>query len=310
MIIVFGSINTDYSVRVADFPDAGQTLLSPSYDVGAGGKGANQSLACARSGVKTALVGKVGDDAMATKILNNLRRNEVMTSGVATSDLLPTGMAFVMTNKNGENQIVVCSGANADVSASQVPDEVLKEGNIVLLQMEIPLQENISLMERAKKHGAKIILNLAPAYQISQKALSLVDYLIVNESEARTIADVVGIGESQDYLLLAKVLAAKSGHTCVITMGDRGAVAYSEDGQGWRVPALEVNEVVDTTGAGDCFCGTFAAAIHAKFALGTALRKASVAAGLSCTKRGAQESYPYIAEIEAMLETFPQAQSC
>ncbi len=309
MIVVFGSINVDYSIRVAEFPAAGQTLLSPSYDTSSGGKGANQSLAAARAGVKTALVGKVGDDAMSTKILNNLRRNEVMTTGVATSDYLPTGMAFVMTNPVGENQIVVCSGANMDVSASQVPDEVLKDGNILLLQMEVPLEENLLLMQRAKERDVKIILNLAPAYQISQKALSLVDYLIVNEGEAREIAKVVGIGDSQDYTLLAKVLAQKSGHTCVITLGAQGAIAFGADGKGWSVPALPV-EVMDTTGAGDCFCGTFAAAIHAKFALGTALRRASVAAGLSCTKKGAQESYPYIAEIESSLETFPQAVSC
>ncbi len=309
MIIVFGSINVDYAARVETLPAPGETVLSPAYDVYAGGKGANQALACARSGVKTALVGKVGDDATATKILNNLRRNEVITSGVGVSDVLPTGMAFVTTEKSGENQIVVCTGANSDVSATQVPDEVLKDGNVLVLQMEVPLEENLTLMRRAREHGVKVVLNLAPAYHISQKALELVDYLIVNESEAHMIAEIVGIGTSSDYLLLAKALAAKSGHTCVVTMGAGGAVACGADGKGWRVPAHPV-EVVDTTGAGDCFCGTFAASIHAKFALGTALRRASVAAGLSCTKHGAQESYPYIADIETALETFPQAVSC
>jgi ribokinase len=309
MIIVFGSINVDYAVRVVRFPAPGQTIHSPSYELYAGGKGANQALACARSGVKTALVGKVGDDAMATKILNNLRRNEVITSGVAVSDVLPTGVAFVTTDSKGENQIVVCAGANGDVSATQIPDEVLKEGNVLVLQMEVPIEENLTLMRRAKEKGVKIVLNLAPAYHISQKALEMVDYLIVNESEAHIIAEIVGIGVSQDYLLLAKALAAKSGHTCVVTLGENGAVACDADGKGWRVPAHPV-EVVDTTGAGDCFCGTFAAAIHSKFALGTALRRANVAAGLSCTKDGAQESYPYIADIEAVLENFPQAVSC
>lgn len=310
MLIVFGSINMDYGVRVENFPQAGQTLLSSSYDIGAGGKGANQSLACARAGVKTALVGMVGDDAMGTKILNNLRRNEVMTSGVGVSDDVPTGMAFVLTNHAGENQIVVCSGANALTSATQVPDEILKDGNVVLMQMEVPLAENLAVMERARAHGAKVVLNLAPAYQISQKALEHVDYLIVNESEAQAIAALVGIGASQDYMVLARVLAAKSGHACIITLEEKGAIAFEADGKGWRVPALKLDEVVDTTGAGDCFCGTFAAAIHAKFALGTALRKASVAAGLSCTKKGAQESFPYLADIEAALEDFPQAIPC
>lgn len=310
MIIVFGSINMDVNMRVKEFPRAGETILSPAYEMSPGGKGANQALACARGGAKTAIVGKVGDDGMGTRILNNLRRNEVMTSGVATSDYLPTGMAFVMTNPQGENQIVVASGANGDVAGHQVPDEILKPGNIVLLQMEIPLQENFALMERAKKLGATVMLNLAPAFHIPQKALELIDYLIVNELEARTIAQVAGINPDQDLMVLAKALSTKSGHNCIITLGGKGAVAMTENGTGWRVPALELKEVVDTTGAGDCFCGTLAAALHNKFALGSAMRRASVAAGLSCTKRGAQDSYPYIAEVEEVLESFPQAQPC
>lgn len=309
MIIVFGSINMDINVRVKDFPRAGETVLSPSYDMTPGGKGANQALACARGGAKTALVGKVGDDGMSHRILNGLRRNEVMTTGVATSDYLPTGMAFVTRDAQGENQIVVASGANGDLMATQVPDEVLKPGNILLLQMEVPLQENFALMERARKLGCTIILNLAPAFHLPQKSLEMVDYLIVNEPEARMIAEATGIPPQQDLMLLARALSAKGNLDCIVTMGPKGSVAMTSKGQGWRVPALELKEVVDTTGAGDCFCGTLAAGLHNKLALGSAMRSASVAASLSCMKKGAQESYPYIADIEEILETFPQAQS-
>lgn len=310
MIIVFGAINMDMQLRVKDFARAGETVLSPSYDMSPGGKGANQALAAARGGVKTALVGKVGDDAMATRILNSLRRSEVMTSGVAVSDYLPTGMAVVETDSSGENRIVVALGANGDVSATQVPDEVLRAGNILLLQMEVPLQENIALMERAKQHGAKVILNLAPAFRMTQKALELVDYLVVNEPEARMIAETIGVPADQDLMLLARALSAKGGLDCIITLGGKGAIAMGENGTGWRVPALPLDEVVDTTGAGDCFCGTLAAAIHGKFALASAMRRAVVAASLSCMKKGAQESYPYSADIDEALETFPQAQAC
>lgn len=310
MIIVFGAINMDMHMRMKDFPKPGETILAPSYDMSPGGKAANQALACARGGVKTALVGKVGDDAMATRILNNLRRNEVMTSGVATSDYLPTGMAIVETNMRGENQIIVALGANGDVSASQVPDEVLKPGNFLLLQMEVPLQESAILMERAKAHGVKVILNLAPAYRLPQKTLELVDYLIVNELEARMMADTIGIPAGQDLMVMAKALSAKGGLDCIITLGEKGAIAMGENGTGWRVPALHLKETADTTGAGDCFCGTLAAALHSKFALASAMRRASVAASLSCMKKGAQESYPYSADIEEILETFPQAIAC
>jgi ribokinase len=310
MIIVFGAINMDMQMRIKDFPRPGETILAPSYDMSPGGKGANQALAAARGGVKTALVGKVGDDAMATRILNSLRRNEVMTSGVATSDYLPTGMAVIQVSAQGENQIIVALGANGDVTADQVPDEVLKPGNVLLLQMEVSLQENITLMERAKKHGVKIILNLAPAFRLPQKALELVDYLVVNELEARMMAEAIGIPSGQDLMMMAKALSAKGGLDCIITLGNKGAIAMGENGTGWRVPAMELKEVIDTTGAGDCFCGTLAAAIHSKFALASAMRRASVAASLSCMKKGAQESYPYAADIEEILETFPQAQAC
>ena len=310
MIIVFGSINMDFSLRLPEFPRPGETLIAPTYDVCPGGKGANQALACARGGVKTALVGKIGDDATGTRILNNLRRNEVMTSGVATSDFLPTGMAFIMTDKRGENQIIVASGANGDVSASQVPDEILKPDNIVLMQMELPMDETMLLLERSKKQGATVVLNLAPAFRLPQKYLEMVDYLVVNEPEVRQIAEVIGINPSQDLMVLAKVLSTKSGQTCIITLGSKGSIAMSATGKGWRVPALALSEVVDTTGAGDCYCGTLAAALHAKLALGSAMRRASVASGLSCMKQGAQDSFPYLADIELALETFPQAEPC
>lgn len=307
MIIVFGSINMDVNMEVAVFPKAGETILSPDYEMGPGGKGANQSLAAARNGVKTAIVGKVGDDGMGNRILTNLRRNEVMTSGVATSDFLPTGMAFVVREKTGENLIIVASGANSDVSSAQVPDEILKPGNILLLQMEIPINESFALLERAKKLGVTTILNLAPAFKITQKAMDLLDYLIVNEHEARVMAEAVNISPDQDLMAIAKALALKGSLNCIITLGKDGAVAATEKGDMWRVPALAV-DVVDTTGAGDCFCGTFAASIHEKLGIADALRRASVAASLSCAKTGAQDSYPYIADVEEALQSFAQAQ--
>lgn len=309
MIIVFGSINMDFNISLGHFPHPGETVLCPLYETSAGGKGANQALAAARSGAKTALVGKIGDDVSGQSILAGLRRNEVMTSGVATSDFSPTGMAVVMKNPKGENQIVVASGANLEVSASQVPDEILRPGNILLMQMEVPELENITLMERAKKLGAMVMLNLAPAVKISQKALNLVDILIVNEVEARMIADVAGIPpEQKDLVAVAKALSKAGDLDCIVTLGADGAVAATKTGETLRVPSLAIENVVDTTGAGDCFCGTLAAGLHARLALGSALRRASVAASLSCTRKGAQDSYPYPDEIDGALETFPQVQ--
>ncbi len=310
MIIVFGSVNMDVNLQVQAFPAPGETILSPTYDMTPGGKGANQALAAVRGGVKTALVGMIGDDGMGTRILNNIRRHEVMTSGVGTSDTLPTGMAFVMRDKKGENQIIVASGANAQVRADQVPDEILKPGNVVLFQMEISQAENLNVMERAKKHGATVILNLAPAIRLSQKTLDVVDYLIVNEIEARQIAGVLSINPDQDLVKIAQALSAQAHLDCIVTLGAQGAVAVTKDGKAWKVPALAIPEVVDTAGAGDCFCGTLAAALHEKKSMPEAMRRAVVAASLSCLKTGTQDSYPYSAEIEDALKTFPPAEAC
>ncbi len=308
MIIVFGSINMDVNTRLRHFPAKGETVLSPSYEISPGGKGANQALACARGGAKTALVGKIGDDAMGTKILNGLRRNEVLTTGVATSDYHPTGLAFVMTDSSGENQIVVAAGANGDVTEGQVPDEVLRPGNVLLVQMEVPMQDVVTLMGRAKKGGAIVLFNFAPAINLPPAALSLGDYLLLNEGEAAVAAQIMGVPAGGDGTMLARALAAKTGVACIMTLGARGVVAAKKDGQVLYVPAMALKDVVDTTGAGDCFCGTLAAALHNKLPLELALRRATIAAGLSCQKRGAQDSYPYISEIDELLEGFPQAQ--
>ena len=310
MIIVFGSINMDMNMRLRRFPEQGETVLSPSYTSTPGGKGANQALAAARIGAKTALVGKVGDDGPGLRILNYLKRNEVMTSGVAKTPDLPTGMAVVMKEKEGKNRIAVASGANAMVSADQAPEDIFHEEHILLTQMEVPLEQNAIVMKSAQTKGAKVVLNLAPALNVPKALFSLIDFLIVNQIEARQLAKKQNIsieGGAQD---LARALAREGNLTCIITLGEEGVVAISPNGSGYCVPAMKLeDEVVDTTGAGDCFCGTFTACLHEKKPLSDALRMATVASGLSCMKEGTTEAYPYLGEVEAMLETFPPAKS-
>lgn len=306
MIIVFGSINMDLNVGMGSFPQPGETIISLDYQTTPGGKGANQSLAAARCGQKTALVGKVGDDGMGLRILNSLRRNEVMTSGVAVADSLPTGLAIVMRDKTGENRIVIAAGANAELKADQVPNEILGPQNVLLIQMETPWQESLELMKRTKEFGAKVIFNAAPVRKFAAEALSYVDYLVVNELEAKQLAEMLGLPVDKDYGHLAKTLAGRAKATCIITLGANGLVCVAPDGAGWKVAALKLEKVVDTAGAGDCFCGTFAAAIHNKSSLPIALKRASVAAGLSCLKPGIQEAYPYSADVEDHLPGIPE----
>lgn len=306
MIVVFGSIYMDLNVKVKNFPEAGESVLTQSYTSTPGGKGANQALAAARTGTKTALVGKVGDDGAGLRILNNLKRHEVMTSGVAKSEEFPTGMAMVMKGKSGKPRTVVALGANALVDAEQAPTDIFRPENVLLVQMELPMEQNALVMKNAKEKGSKVILNLAPSLSIPKPLFSLVDFLIVNQIEARRLGERLGIDVEEGTVKLATKLAKDGNLTCIVTMGPDGVIAVEPNGKGWQLPSMKFDKVVDTTGAGDCFCGTFAACIHEGRPLAVALKMSTVASGLSCLKEGVIESYPYLDDVEEAMEDFAE----
>jgi len=309
MVIVFGSINIDLIMKVSHHPGAGETVLTPTYEWSPGGKGANQAVACSRAGVKTAMVGQVGDDGFGTRMMKILKNSNVWTSGVAHHDTEPTGIAFITIDKKGENQIVVASGANAATNADQVPDDILDSKNVILMQMEIDHAQNWEVVRRAKAKGAKTILNLAPAGAIPRDVLNDLDYLIVNQIEGRQIAEKMKLKIENDAIKMAKTLAKNADLICVMTLGGKGCVAVQPDGTGWRVQALPLGDLaVDTTGAGDTFCGVFAAGIFEKRPLQDALSRASVAASLACKGVGAQTAIPHNEMIEEMLAELPAAE--
>lgn len=309
MIVVFGSLTIDLNVVVPHLPVAGETVLSPTYEWMPGGKGANQAFCAARSGAKVAMVGMVGDDGFGTRVMNNMKKEGILASGVGRSDDKPTGCATIFIDQStGENQIVIAAGANMDTSADQMPEDILGPGNLVMMQMEVRHEENWAVIEKAHKHGATTILNIAPAAPVPKDVLDKLDYLIVNRIEAEQIAAKLGLKIDKDAMKLANVLASKCSLTCVITLGGNGSVAVTPDGKtGWTVPALEIEQVVDTTGAGDAFCGAFAAAIHAGKSLPQAMRNGSVAGSLACRGKGAQASVPFADEIAEHLQRLPDA---
>ena len=212
---------------------------------------------------------------------------------IATSDEA-TGIAVIGVDRAAENQIMVASGANLDSHAGQIDDAELGPGVTALCQNEIRPEATFALLERAKARGARTILNLAPAGDVPGRVLDALDLLVVNQIEAASAA-----GGRGDPAVLARDLAARHGLACVVTLGAEGALAIGPDG-GWRIEALRV-EPVDTTGAGDAFTGVLAAALDQGLGLPEALRRASVAAGLACTRVGAQTSQPSLAAIEAGL---------
>lgn len=302
MIVVFGSINIDMVIQVDALPRPGETVLSDAYSLYPGGKGANTAVAAARAGAPTLLFGQVGRDGFSDQAMALLRQAGVGLGGVAVSER-PTGAAAIWVDAGGENSIVVASGANLDARAAQVPDEVLGPDTLVTLQMEVPVAENWKIIERAKASGARVLLNLAPAGMVPEAVLRSVDYLVTNELEAAMLAGELGMDADQPTRV-PRLLAQRYGLTCVVTLGGAGALAFGPEG-GYSIPALPIAPV-DTTAAGDAFCGGLAAALDAGLDLRDALRRASAGAGLSCRVEGAQSSLPDQEAIEACLADLPE----
>jgi ribokinase len=298
MITVFGSLNMDLVIQVPRLPVPGETVLAPGYVLKPGGKGNNQAIAAARAGADVMMVGAVGRDVFGDTLLETLEREHVAAAGVRRVDE-NTGVATICVDPQGRNFITVAAGANSEARADWVPEASLHVApTTVLLQMEVPLEQNWALIRHAHESGALSLLNLAPAAPIPRGVLDLLDVLIVNEVEARPVADMLGFPADDPAALAARVAEAAS-LTCVVTLGGEGAVAARPDGL-WRIGPLPVN-AVDTTGAGDAFTGVLAASLDQDYELGAAMHRAAVAGGLACQELGAQESLPSNADIEAAL---------
>jgi ribokinase len=301
MILVFGSLNADLVFQVNALPRPGETVLCPGYTLAPGGKGAKQAAAAAKAGATVRMVGHLGDDSFGSFLRGILVEAGVDCAGVAVSDRA-SGIAVIGVEPGGENQIMVGSGANRATNALQVDDAALAPGLTVLCQNEVDPEATFALLERARRRGARTILNLAPAAPLPAAALDALDVLVVNQIEAAMAAGDHGAGDAE---ALARALATRHDLTCVVTLGAEGAIALSPGG-GFRIGPLPI-EPVDTTGAGDAFVGVLAAALDQGRSLPDALRRASVAAGLACTRLGAQTSQPRIAEIEARLSDLAPA---
>jgi ribokinase len=297
LILVFGSLNIDMVMRVEEMPRPGNTLLCPGYDLFPGGKGANQAAAAALSGHPTSFFGSLGKDIFAEKIKASLTRCGVTINHIQDSPL-PTGCATICVDREGENMIVVASGANTETRSQDVGEDFLTPHTTLLTQCEVPCEETWHLIKRAKEKGGRTLLNLAPARKVPVETLAHLDYLIMNEMEVTILALHLGFREISPTLA-AREIAKTHSITCIVTLGKRGAFAASPQEE-WKVPALSI-DVVDTTAAGDVFSGTFAARLDAGDSLKEALQYAAVASGLSCTKLGAQTSLPTQGEISEAL---------
>ena len=285
-VCVIGSANLDLVATTERLPAPGETVLGDTFAEHAGGKGLNQAVAAARAGATTAFCAAVGDDDAARQLLAIMSADSIDSSAVRVVATVPTGRALIGVSASAENSIIVVAGANAELAADDVVASA-SAAKVVLAQLEVPLATVAAALAAARAAGATTVLNPAPAQPLSAELISVCDVIIPNEHEVEILGGVDSL-----FALGAKAI--------VVTLGSRGAELCTPDGARTLVPAFTVTPV-DTTAAGDAFCGSFAAAISNDMSLIDALRFAAAGAGLTTTRAGAVPSIPHRAEIDALL---------
>jgi ribokinase len=295
-IIVVGSSNMDMVVKTDHIPVPGETVLSGAFFMNPGGKGANQAVAVARLGGDVVFVSKLGNDVFGGQFFEIFKGEGIDTSFLVSDGDLPSGVALITVDKAGENSIVVASGANAGLNRADIDKalEALAASGILLLQLEIPMDTVHYAVDHAASKGVKVILNPAPANQLSPALLQKIDILTPNRTEAAMIAGIP-VTDMDDAKQAARLICDKGVKTVVVTMGALGAVVC--EGGDCSIVATRKVETVDTTGAGDVFNGAIAVALAEGKGIVEAVGFACAAAAISVTRLGAQSSIPYRKEL-------------
>lgn len=310
MILVTGSLNMDEVVRVPRVPALGETLLGAgSLKLVPGGKGANQAVAMARLGAPVMMAGRVGSDPFGERLISALRADHIDTDLIVIDSEEASGVAFIFLTADGDNAIVVASGANMRVGRDETQmaaiSQAIQRASALVLQLEIPLDTVSALVAAAHKVGVPAILNLAPAQSLPRETLRQLSALIVNESEASLLSGQQ-VETLEDARIVATVLHEQGIPNVVVTLGAQGALLAASDGRNkTRVihqPAPRV-QVIDTTAAGDCFAGAFTVAMTERQAPEDALRFAVYASALKVTRFGAQPGLPIRAEVDRFLKS-------
>ncbi|WDO08275.1 ribokinase [Streptomyces murinus] len=294
-LLVVGSANADLVIGVERRPAAGETVLGGDLSTHPGGKGANQAVAAARLGARTALLARVGEDGHGRLLLDSLRSAGVDPSGVLAGGA-PTGVALITVDPSGDNSIVVSPGANARLTPADVraAEGLLRASRVVSAQLEIPLETVVEVV-RNLPSGTRFVLNPSPPRPLPAEVLAACDPLIVNEHEARVILGADAGADPEDW---ARGLLAMGPRSVVVTLGAEGALVYDGSGAA-RVASVKV-DAVDTTGAGDAFTAALAWRLGAGAALAEAAGYAARVGAAAVTRAGAQESYPTAGEVEQL----------
>ncbi|MFJ5444111.1 ribokinase [Pectobacterium sp. CHL-2024] len=301
-LVVLGSINADHILNLEQFPRPGETVIGEQYSVAFGGKGANQAVAAGRSGADIAFIACVGEDDIGTRICQQLSKDNIDVSAVEAISGETTGVALIFVNADAENMIAINAGANAAVTPDYLHhhQQHIIDASALLMQLESPLETVIAAAKLAHEHQTKVILNPAPARELPDELLSLVNMITPNETEAQFLTGIT-VETEDDAARAAQVLHDKGIETVLITLGSRG-VWLSENGQGQRIPGYRV-KAVDTIAAGDTFNGALVTALLENKPMSSAVKFAHAAAAIAVTRRGAQPSVPWREEIDAFLQT-------
>ncbi len=296
-ILVVGSSNTDMVIKAARLPRPGETILGGTFFMNPGGKGANQAVAIARLGGSVTFICKTGSDIFGHQSQQLFEEEGINTSYVFSDSGNPSGVALITVDEKAENCIVVASGANANLLPSDLAkaEEAIEQADLILMQLEVPMETVCFVADIAWQKGKKVILNPAPAHPLPADLLRHLYLITPNETEAEMITGVKITDESSAGEA-ARLLSEMGGQHVIITLGSKGALIYS-DGKAEMVPALKV-EAVDTTAAGDVFNGALTVALSEGRSLKEAARFACKASAISVTRVGAQSSAPYRNEVD------------
>jgi ribokinase len=300
---VVGSNMVDLVTYVSRMPARGETVEAPSFEMGHGGKGANQAVAAAMLGASVVMVTAVGDDMFADATIRNFERFGIDTRYVKRVPRKSSGVAPIMVEPNGENSILIVKGANADLSPADIENacDILKTCDLILLQLEVPLETVYAAIEFGKRHGVRTVLNPAPATpDLKAEKIRDVTFFVPNETELAILTGLP-VDSETNVVAAARTLLAQGIETVIVTLGSRGALLTTSS-QASRIEPVAVKPV-DTTGAGDAFVGSFARFFAGGFTPEDALTQAARYAAHSVTRRGTQKSYASTDEFRAFCET-------
>ncbi len=294
-ILVVGSLNMDLVINVTRLPQIGETIIGGKFNTFPGGKGANQAVAAARMGASVTMIGRIGRDGFGAELLKSAMKDGIDVRNILEDEKQATGVALITVNAQGQNTIVVASGANNFLAPEDLhqAEQAFKGADLLVIQLESPLETVREAINMAKQHQLQVVLNPAPAQHLDADLLKNVDYFIPNEGEALLVAGESSLKKAIEVLLKLDV------RNLIITLGEKGVLLVDRAGQKY-IPAYQV-KAIDTVAAGDTFVGAFSCGISTGLSVEESARLGNAAAAISVTRQGAQPSMPMREEVDQFL---------